>query len=362
MKHKKTKLKIKKKSIIISIIIFVLLIIITLLIGPIKLMFKGYSFKSSFEIAFNESKSVVLDNDYSKTLDDMIIDGKYDKHYLEEYFEIEYYDRENFIDNTSNMLLLGYETDVINTINKKNNEVINKIANTAYYKNLKEYLTYDYFKPELFERYEAYNKGDIKDTLVKVNIGLDKPFYQDPNTVSEYSTTMLVNTYNKLDKNFTPTLVKMGKCSEGENYLSKEAKEAFDKLCDASLKDGMNIGTTSSYRSYKDQEDVYKYYLRVNGQDYVNKYVAKPGFSEHQTGLALDVKSVNASPFKTTKEYTWMINNAYKYGFILRYPENSKNITGYNSEAWHFRYVGVEIATYIQENKITYDEYCALFM
>ena len=114
---------------------------------------------------------------------------------------------------------------------------------------------------------------------------------------------MLVNTYNKLDENFTPELVKMDKCSEGENYLSKEAKEAFDKLCDASLKDGMKIGTTSSYRSYKEQQNVYNYYLKVNGQDYVNKYVAKPGFSEHQTGLALDVKSVYSSPFKNTKEY-----------------------------------------------------------
>ena len=362
MKRKKTKLKIKKKSIIVSVVILLIVIIITLLVGPLKLYFKGYSFKSSFEIAFNGTKSIVLDKDYSETLDNMIIDGKYDKNYLSEYFEIDYYDRENFTNNTSNMLRLRYDAEVINKINKKNDNEINKIASTAYYENLKAYLEYDYFKPELFERYEAYNKGNIKDTLIKVNIGLDKPFYKDPNTISKYSTTMLVNTYNKLDESFTPELVKMDKCSEGENYLSKEAKEAFDKLCDASLKDGMKIGTTSSYRSYKEQQNVYNYYLKVNGQDYVNKYVAKPGFSEHQTGLALDVKSVYSSPFKNTKEYIWMINNAYKYGFILRYPENTKNITGYNSEAWHFRYVGIDAATYIQKNKITYDEYCAIFM
>ena len=103
-------------------------------------------------------------------------------------------------------------------------------------------------------------------------------------------------------------------------------------------------------------------YLKLYGQSYVNKYVAKPGFSEHQTGLALDVKSKNGSPFKTTKEYTWMIKNSYKYGFILRFPEGKEAFTGYNPESWHFRFVGEDIAKYIHENDITYDEYFALFI
>ena len=173
---------------------------------------------------------------------------------------------------------------------------------------------------------------------------------------------IIVNKYNKLDSTFTPTkLVELDKCSNGGEYLVEEAKLAYDKLCSASLKEGLKLGVTSAYRSFESQQDVYATYLKNNGQEYVNQYVATPGYSEHQTGLALDIKSTVSSPFKKTKEYNWMLKNAYKYGFILRYPEDKENITGYSSEAWHFRYVGEEIAKYIYENNITYDEYYAMF-
>ena len=93
-------------------------------------------------------------------------------------------------------------------------------------------------------------------------------------------------------------------------------------------------------------------------------YSARPGYSEHQTGLVIDIDNYNDDyeNFDKTKEFEWMNNNSYKYGFILRYPKGKTDITGYDYESWHYRYVGKEIAKYIYENNITFDEYYAKFI
>ena len=359
-KKKKKKTKLKKGSIKKLLII---ILIIYLLSGPIKLMFKGYSIISSFKINLYGIKDKVLDNKYSKTLDKIVKSGYYDKDYLDEYFSIKYYNRDNFSKNTDNYLELGYKAKSINRIYEINDSKLYEIASKRYNKNLVEFLKYDYFKPEFYDRYQSYFNGDYSDTLIKVNIGLDKDFYSNPNEVKEFSTTMIVNKYNKLDESFVPPiLMELDNCSNGGEYLTKEAKDAFDKLCKASIENGLSLGTTSAYRSYQDQENTYKNYVKTNGEEYAKKYASMPGYSEHQTGLAIDVKSTVASPFKITKEYKWMLENAYKYGFILRYPENKEEITGFNGETWHFRYVGEDIAKYIKEHDITYEEYCAIFM
>ena len=130
----------------------------------------------------------------------------------------------------------------------------------------------------------------------------------------------------------------------------------------ASIDAGLSLSVNSAYRSYEDQQSVYDTYYSLYGQSYVDKYVAIPGYSEHQTGLALDVKSKNSNLFANSKEYSWMLENSYKYGFVLRYPKDKEDITGYNFEAWHFRYVGIDIAKYMYENNITYDEYYVMFL
>ena len=120
----------------------------------------------------------------------------------------------------------------------------------------------------------------------------------------------------------------------------------------------------SSYRSYKDQDEIYKSFKTVSLQ-YADSYAARPGFSEHQTGLALDITSLehkSQKEFKESVEYKWLKDNCYKYGFILRYPENKEHITGYNTESWHFRYVGNEAAKIIHDENITFDEYYAYYI
>ena len=115
----------------------------------------------------------------------------------------------------------------------------------------------------------------------------------------------------------------------------------------------------SSYRSYDYQVNLYNNYVKSDGKDAADTYSARPGFSEHQTGLAVDIynKELPYTSFEETKEFEWMQKNAYKYGFILRFPKDKVNITGYQYEAWHYRYVGKKAAKYIHDHNITLEEY-----
>ena len=130
-------------------------------------------------------------------------------------------------------------------------------------------------------------------------------------------------------------------------------------------KEGYYLMINSSFRNYQDQESVYNNYKNTSGQTYADSIATRPGFSEHQTGLALDIFSknnTNKNTFKDTPEAKWLKENAYKYGFILRYPEEFEEVTGITFEPWHYRYVGKDIAKYIYENNITFDEYYAYFL
>ena len=174
---------------------------------------------------------------------------------------------------------------------------------------------------------------------------------------------ILVNKENKLNSDFKPdNLVEVKECSLGNFYLEEDTATAYEYMCLNLIDEGLNISINSAYRSYEEQEKLYDDYLKLYGKSYVNKYVAVPGYSEHQTGLALDLESLDCDIFKNSKEYRWIKNNAYKYGFILRYQEGKENITGYNAEEWHIRYVGRKAAEYIYKNNITFEEYYDLFI
>lgn len=145
--------------------------------------------------------------------------------------------------------------------------------------------------------------------------------------------------------------------SYNPNGLTKETNEAFKKMQAAAKKEGVNIRIISGFRSYNTQVTLYNNYVRRDGQAYADRYSARAGHSEHQTGLAFDINSLEQS-FKNTKEGKWLNSNCYKYGFILRYPENKESITGYMFEPWHFRYIGDEAKNlYNNGNWITLEEY-----
>lgn len=174
---------------------------------------------------------------------------------------------------------------------------------------------------------------------------------------------ILVNKGNKLNNDFIPeNLVKVKRCSLGNFYLEEEAAYAYESMCVDLINKGLNISITSAYRSYDEQKELYNTYLKLYGKSYVDKYVAIPGCSEHQTGLAVDLESLEYDIFKNSQEYLWVKENSYKYGFIIRYQKGREKITGYSAEEWHIRYVGKKTAEYIYKNNITFEEYYDLFL
>jgi D-alanyl-D-alanine carboxypeptidase len=143
--------------------------------------------------------------------------------------------------------------------------------------------------------------------------------------------------------------------------MEKDSAQALERLFNAAKNDNIILLGVSGYRDYYYQEKLYNEKVDRSGKEEADKYVAQAGESEHQTGLAMDILSDEYTTldegFKNTKAYNWIIENCYKYGFIIRYPEGKEDITGYDYEPWHIRYVGNEAAKQIAYNGITLEEY-----
>ena len=352
--------------VLLSLIAIVLVVTLYFPVSNVlKLMKLNYSFDSSIVICKENLYKEVLDRKYIEILDKHIEDKDFNIEYLDYYADIKYQDRDQFLNNINKMIELNYSVKEINQIyNSVSDEFISSIVLKEYVYDLIKYLNVDIFKEENFSRYKAYFNGNYDKTVLHVNIGLDKEYYTDVDYTSEFSITMILNKYHGVKEDFVaPNLTKIrDKYSSGDNYLTAEAAAAFEKMCEEAKSEGYSILANDTYRDYEIQQKTWDKYLKLYGQSYNDKYVTKPGFSEHHTGLAIDIKSANSNIFKNSKEYTWMIENGHKYGFIHRYQESKESITGIKSEAWHFRYVGVEAATYIYEHKLCLEEYYALFL
>ncbi len=235
-----------------------------------------------------------------------------------------------------------------------------------------KYSSVAWYKAENEERYKAY--GDKKPELspekvvTYVNLGLDGPYYTNVYPAKkEDGIFILVNKYSYVERGFEPAnLVELDsscKVSGKSVKLVKEAADAFKRLSADALELEYHIIGMSGYRTYAYQENLYNNYLKNDTKENVDTYSARPGYSEHHTGLALDVQtdSVSFNNFGQTKEYEWLLDNAHKYGFVIHYTEENQWITGYMPEEWHIRYLGVEAATYIYDNNLSVDEYLTMY-
>ena len=248
-------------------------------------------------------------------------------------------------------------------ITKKDNLTTKQIK-LSKLKNINQKI--DYFNYDYIDRYIDYmNKNKdlkIEDIITRVNIGIDNDYYTNTKK-SPYlnKSYILVNKYYFAGKSYVPdNLEKINeKYARSGMKLVSYAKDAFEKMCKDAKEEDLNIIAMSSYRSYNYQLNLYNRYLKEDGQEAADSYSARPGYSEHQTGLAVDIYNgkEDYTNFEKTKEFEWMQKNAHKYGFILRYPKDKTDLTGYVYESWHYRYVGVKIATYIKENNLCYEEY-----
>jgi len=265
------------------------------------------------------------------------------------------------IDGIKNIEMLAYEiepnlTEGINAIDNSGEEV--KITLEGEYDTEKvgEYtLTY-----KASDSSGNETKKEFK-LIVKENNNVKISKTSKGNTLKNYygityiDDVVVVNKTYSLPSNFAPNnLVTINGYIKIVDYV----KEAFNELTSDSSSIGLNIYASSGYRSYGDQNYIYNNYVKWDGQINADTYSARAGHSEHQTGLAIDVNTVDSS-FEGTNESNWLKDNCYKYGFIIRYPKDKDHITGYMYEPWHIRYVGKSLATTLYNNGdwITLEEY-----
>ena len=185
-------------------------------------------------------------------------------------------------------------------------------------------------------------------------------------TSSDEEYLRLVNQTHLLPSDYVPEdLVTVEPAYSNGGKLKSEVNDAFCGLVEAMWAEtGLHLVNASPYRSYQTQKNLYARYRTQYSEATTDRFSARAGYSEHQTGLALDVIAPGGTlnGFKNTQQFVWMRDNAHRFGFILRYGDGMEYITGYKFEPWHYRYVGVEAATFIYENDLTFEEYYAYYV
>lgn len=368
----------KKKKVLILIIIIILILSLVYILLP-----KNYGYKKETIEIFKENDLYEQIKDkkiYSKTLEEAINQNSFNKEYFLEYLDIKYIDDKNFISNINKLLNLGYSSKDINAIYNKIPDSVNIIIDSKYNKDIINIMNLSYFKIDNLKRYLDYDIMEVKsiydisnikkdfnyeDVVTYVNANLDKEYYSSDNLISNEDASkidVLVNKYHKLDENYEPSDLTIidSKYASGTQKLRKEAQIKFEEMASDMAKENLKIYAGSTYRSYTYQKGLYDRYVKKDGFAAAETYSARSGYSEHQLGLAVDIVNDKWDYLsENDKEYDYLVKNSYKYGFILRYPRGSEYITGYMFEDWHFRYLGIELATKVFNSGLTYDEYIA---
>jgi len=182
---------------------------------------------------------------------------------------------------------------------------------------------------------------------------------------------VVVDKGRRLPASYTPSdlvspNVPLAESGEAENmHITQKAAGALARLVGDAKKQGVSLRLISGYRSYATQQEVYAAYVASDGQAKADTYSARPGYSEHQTGLAADLGASDGKCdleicFGDTPAGKWLAANAYKYGFIIRYKEDQTDKTGYQYEPWHVRYVGAGLAAQIESSGQTLEEFFGL--
>ncbi|MBP5278886.1 MAG: M15 family metallopeptidase [Erysipelotrichaceae bacterium] len=266
-------------------------------------------------------------------------------------------------ENLDKYLELAGEFDESFIIRKVNEGIMNK-DNAA---KLKELYSSEYYidkKEELYLKYlDKYDT--VRDVIERVNTKRYLELYSNIETTDvSKDYLLLVNKYYQLPSDYEPDDLVAVSEVPGRGYLRKAVYEAYKELYEDAQKLGYNLNCVSAYRPYSMQESLYASYLKVDPQEVVDTYSARAGHSEHQSGLCLDVSipGYSLDNFYKTEASKWLAENCYKYGFIIRYPDDKTDITGYQGEPWQLRYLGKEVSEDVFKRGITYDEYYACFV
>ena len=217
-----------------------------------------------------------------------------------------------------------------------------------------------YAEEDKEERYEAYAELhpelSKEDVVWQVNSYLDKDYFTVDAQADTSSPYVIVNKYYKVPDNYKPSNL----TSADGIQMTAETAEAYKQMKSDAAKQGLSIRAVSGFRTVEYQRNLYNSYLAGDSQANVDRYSARPGYSEHHTGMAIDLfgSREGLREFVNTPESPWVYENAHKYGFIVRYWEDIERYTGYEDEPWHLRYLGIQVATDMHDKGIKcFEEY-----
>jgi len=266
---------------------------------------------------------------------------------------------------------IGYTDNEIKIIKEKmNDEQIEKVLETKYNKNLTKFLKEKYFIYDNLDKYIDYaNENSSLETtkiVAIINTKANTEWYSEiQETDTSKGELMLVNKFNGLPSNYIPEdlITVSGTYGYSGKKVSKTIYDQLTNMLDKAKTDGYTMLVEQGYRSYEDQEEAYNTIKDSSGINAADRQAARAGHSEYQTGLSISLNVYKVEDGLNASEgATWLENNSYQYGFIIRYPENTSDITGFKDEKWRLRYVGVEAAKKIHEEGITFDEYYAYYI
>lgn len=270
------------------------------------------------------------------------------------------------------LINIGYNVEEINILEEKlkSNE-LDFLLTQKYDSNIPEFCKEKFFLYKNLDKYLDYKKGNkkIENTKIVSIINTEANIEWidvEKETNILKNELMLVNRLYGLSSDYEP-----------EDIVTVSSQYAYDGvkirefilndiklMIDAAKEEGYTFVLSSGYRSYKEQEKIFNSYKNSYGYEEADKYVARPGHSEYQTGISFDIVPYNKvlnNP-KESEEYTWLRENSYKFGFIFRFDENKSYLTQFPGYTWRLRYVGSEAATLMYNENICFEEYYAYFV
>lgn len=231
----------------------------------------------------------------------------------------------------------------------------------------------DYFIFDNLDRYLALwddEKRELREIVAMVNANTDRDFYSDVESAFvdiDNRYLILVNKFYQLPEDFKPDEKEAisSMYAYANRVIDASIYDEFKSMWHAADQEDLTLIVQSAFRSFEAQKNIHNSFLASHGREATERFSARAGHSEHQLGFALDITTPGyglTQAFEETDEFKWLKENAHKFGFILRYPKDAEHITGYLYEPWHYRYVGEEVAAYIYQNSITFDEYYAYYL
>lgn len=345
--------KLKKSVRTVGLTVFCAVVVIGLAQSSILDRFTIPHYQKLIEAGYSKAEIKALNGSKKDTA--VLIDAPYYEDALERLT----------IDHYADLRDIGYTGEETRRILAAGDEILSFFVGQTAHPEWLDWIGTEDVIPDRLARYASYQSKHVDkdpDLVVRmVNANRDYPLYTHiaPADTAQ-GVLLLVNKYFQLDANYVPPLASATAC--GGFQMVPEAAESFNQLCLDMTDLDLDYQVSNTYRSYDTQSRIYANYLAKDPQSVVDGFSARPGHSEHQAGLAVDFKTKNSDLtfFESSDAYRWLIKNAHLYGFIQRYTKENETWTGYQAEAWHFRYVGKDVALKLFESQQSFDEYFAL--